>query len=106
MAKINLAITVDNHVNTWLNEQPTKRSTLINKILNEYIQKKSQDLPTVRKSEPNLMIDRGGNIMEVGPLDIQREILLTNMGFKMYKYAGDDDYLDVKFEVSKKGDEE
>lgn len=42
MAKINLAITVDNHVNTWLNEQTGKRSTIINRILNEYIINKNE----------------------------------------------------------------
>tara|TARA_Y100000401_G_scaffold102855_1_gene93452 strand:+ start:409 stop:648 length:240 start_codon:yes stop_codon:yes gene_type:complete len=51
MAKINLAITVDNHVNTWLNEQPYKRSTLINRILNEYMREKG-NLPRKRRGIP------------------------------------------------------
>ena len=37
MAKVNLAITVDSFVANWLNEQPEKRSTLVNKIIKQHM---------------------------------------------------------------------
>lgn len=41
MVKVNLAITVDSYVANWLNEQRQKRSTLVNKILQDHIRKVS-----------------------------------------------------------------
>lgn len=37
MVKVNIAITVDSWVANWLNEQPEKRSSLINQIMKDHI---------------------------------------------------------------------
>jgi hypothetical protein len=42
MSKVNVAITLDSHVANWLNEQPQKRSTLINSILLRHIVNNSE----------------------------------------------------------------
>lgn len=67
MSKVNLAITVDSYVANWLNEQPAKRSTLINQIIREHIAKEfrgSAKIPNPKKDFNNLTPQQQRNVVE------------------------------------------
>ena len=91
MAKINLAITVDNHVNTWLNEQKEKRSTLINRILNEYIQNLQPKV--VQRVQDNQMVcPRTGDFVFIKWNDFEREAMYAKLGYKMVYNWGEEEW--------------
>jgi metal-responsive CopG/Arc/MetJ family transcriptional regulator len=43
ITKTNMAVTIDSWIYNWLSEQNEKRSTLVNKILKEYIIDKAEE---------------------------------------------------------------
>ena len=86
-----MAVTVDTWVYNWISQQDGKKSTLVNKILKQYIIDLSDNSkpigPQIPDKKNKMIHPETKDIVQVGALDIETEILFAKSGYVMHEYG-------------------